>query len=76
MRTRFIALTAKQRAKGFFNEARKTGKLTALVENSMHSLSSRKNANRGAAVEKAPPHFINEGKEKGSALISIFRARA
>jgi hypothetical protein len=55
---RFIALTAEQRAKGFFNESRKTGKLTALTLDApaktvarpgMHSL--RKNANNKREVQ-------------------------
>jgi hypothetical protein len=71
MRARFIALTAKQRAKGFFNESRKTGKLTALALDApaktaaRHALATqkRKQQKRGAASHWKKRHLILRPKK-------------
>jgi hypothetical protein len=68
---RFIALTAKQRAKGFFNESRKTGKLTALALDApaktaaRHALATqkRKQQKRGAASHWKKRHLILRPKK-------------
>jgi hypothetical protein len=72
MGARFIALTAKQRAKGFFNESRKTGKLTALALDAPQRKQPhlpRKNANNKREVQPYIPKSatsFNAGKSDAS----------
>jgi len=71
---RFIALTAKQRAKGFFNESRKTGKLTALRKHSKQIKITASTCKNRAENKRLLSQVLTHILIQNAALISILLA--